>query len=316
MAVSSFRPMRRLSSSCLPNAVSNRHPWASRTIGIGNGQSSRPTCRMAVAPSALRSIRVRSPAPPAASAASAPAAAAAAPAGIAGAAAARGAAGARVTRGATTLVATERAALLRVGTLTCPGGACRGLLRRARTRSLPASPPGLASRCHSPAALARGRAGSRRALLRRASSGGKLGWPCSTGLAAIEAARHALIRAVAGRDLIAALVLLRGSLVPVAHAAAVLGVVLPPLPAAPDVRSVAAPVDIFFLVDVDVLIPAPAAPAAVVVVVVVDIVVVPVAAARDLRTDRHSSAEREKGRHRVVVGRIRGHWGVVRRGGR
>src|SRR5439155_26115160 len=97
------------------------------------------------------------PPTPEAPPASSPASAAASSAGIAGAAAARGAAGARVTRGATTLVATERAALLRVGTLTCPGGACRGLLRTALTRSLPASPPGFASRCQSPAALALGR---------------------------------------------------------------------------------------------------------------------------------------------------------------
>ena len=43
IAASSFRPIRRASTSSLPAAVSNRHPSAALTIGTGNGQFSLPT---------------------------------------------------------------------------------------------------------------------------------------------------------------------------------------------------------------------------------------------------------------------------------
>ena len=153
-----------------------------------------------------------------------------------------------------------------------------------------------------------------RGRLPGASPGGLLGGTCPAGLPAVEAARHVPIRAVARRHLIPAAVLLRGGLVPVRHAAAVPGVVLPLLPSALASRSVAALVDVLFLVlvDVDVLI---TATTSAVVVVIVDLVVTPVAVTPYGGADRHPGAEREQARRGDVAGRIPRHCGVVRRRG-
>src|SRR5207244_4432435 len=136
---------------------------------------------------------------------------------------------------------------------------------------------------------------------------------CTAGLPAVEAARNIAVRAVACRHPIPAAVLRRGSLIPVAHAGAVLGIVLPALPAA--LASVPASVDVPFLVliDVDVLIPAATAAA----VVVVDVVFAPVAVAAPHRTtDGHPGTEREQARGRDVFRRIAHHRGVGWRRGR
>src|SRR5438445_416262 len=125
------------------------------------------------------------------------------------------------------------------------------------------------------------RTGPRPARGRGASAGGLLGGAPTALLATTVAARDVLIRAVASRHPIPTAVLLGGGLIPVAHAATVLGVVLPLLPAAA-LDFGPAPVDV--LVDVHVVVPTPSA--ATTVVVVVDVVIIPVAAARDGRADR------------------------------
>src|SRR5207244_2306311 len=59
MALSSFLPIRRLSISSLPRAVSKRQPAPSCTRGIGEGQSLAPT-RMVICASTSRTIRLAS----------------------------------------------------------------------------------------------------------------------------------------------------------------------------------------------------------------------------------------------------------------
>src|SRR5207247_1417298 len=287
--------------------------WSSSAPSAASTATATAASSSATATAASSSAPASEATPTSSSSTSAAAALSTATAGIAGAPAARGAARARLTRGATALVAAERAALAPVRARTGPTRTRRRLLRG--TRSLPALPARLTAWCRRPPApWPRPRPRPRGRLL-GASPGGLLGGTCPAGLPAVEAARHVPIRAVARRHLIPAAVLLRGGLVPVRHAAAVLGVVLPLLPAALASRSVAALVDVLFLVlvDVDVLI---TATTSAVVVVIVDLVVTPVTVTPYGGADRHPGAEREQARRGDVAGRIPRHCGVVRRRGR
>src|SRR5262245_62726503 len=118
---------------------------------------------------------------------------------------------------------------------------------------------------------------------------------------AVEAARGVAIDALLGGDPIAALELLRGRGIAVAHAAPVLGVELPLLAVGADVGAV----DVDVLVHVDVGVPVVvaviASATAIVVVVHVDVVAAPVEGRADERSRGDASAEAEHARgHRAA----------------